>query len=132
MSSDNSNIVIQNNTKIQNEYHEDPMIPQILQIAKFEWETDDVYTISLKPGRNGNGFQFKPGQFNMVYVFGIGEAAISISSNPYKSGIIKHTIHKVGTCTSALSKLKKGDYIGLRGPFGSSWPVNEAIGKMYV
>lgn len=108
----------------------DPMVPQVLQINKINWETDDVYTIHLKPeGVNGSGFHFLPGQFNMLYVFGVGEAAISISSSPYKSSTIKHTIHKVGAVTSVLSKLKKGDYIGLRGPFGSSWPVKEAIGK---
>jgi NAD(P)H-flavin reductase len=65
----------------------------------------------------------------MLYVFGVGEAAISISSNPFKPATIKHTIHKVGTVTSALSKLKKGDYLGVRGPFGKGWPVREAIGK---
>jgi NAD(P)H-flavin reductase len=108
----------------------DPMTPQILQISKLEWETDDIYTIHLKPeGMNGKGFHFLPGQFNMLYVFGVGEAAISISSNPLKPATIKHTIHKVGTVTSILSGLKKGDYIGLRGPFGSSWPIKEAIGK---
>ena len=108
----------------------DPMIPQVLQIQKVIWETDDVYTIYLKPeGVNGNGYRFAPGQFNMLYVFGKGEAAISISSNPNKPATIKHTIHKVGTVTNALSKLKKGDYVGLRGPFGSSWPTQEAIGK---
>jgi NAD(P)H-flavin reductase len=65
----------------------------------------------------------------MIYVFGAGEAAISISSSPFKPKTLIHTIHKVGTVTSALSKYKKGDYIGIRGPFGSSWPVEAGIGK---
>lgn len=108
----------------------DPMVPDVLQIQKVIWETDDVYTITLQPeGKNGTSYCFSPGQFNMLYVYGLGESAISISSNPYKTSTLKHTIHKVGAVTNALSKLKKGDYIGFRGPFGSSWPTKEAIGK---
>lgn len=108
----------------------DPMMPQLVRINKLVWETEHVYTIYLTPNDEmESGFIFKPGQFNMLYVYGMGEAAISISSSPYKSKTLIHTIHKVGTVTSALSKYKKGDYIGLRGPFGSSWPVETAIGK---
>ncbi len=108
----------------------DPMMPQLVRISKLVWETEHVYTIYLTPNENmEGGFKFLPGQFNMLYVFGTGEAAISISSSPYKPHTLVHTIHKVGTVTSALSKLKKGDFVGLRGPFGSSWPVGTAIGK---
>lgn len=108
----------------------DPMMPQFVKINKLVWETEHVYTIYLSPNDEmENGFRFKPGQFNMVYVFGAGEAAISISSSPFKPKTLIHTIHKVGTVTSALSKYKKGDYIGIRGPFGSSWPVEAGIGK---
>lgn len=108
----------------------DPMMPQLVRINKLVWETEHVYTIYLSPNEEmEGGFRFKPGQFNMVYVFGVGEAAISISSSPYKPKTLVHTIHKVGTVTSALSKYKKGDYIGIRGPFGSSWPVEAGIGR---
>ncbi len=108
----------------------DPMMPQLVKINKLVWETEHVYTIYLSPNDEmESGFRFKPGQFNMVYVFGAGEAAISISSSPFKPKTLIHTIHKVGTVTSALSKYKKGDYIGIRGPFGSSWPVEAGIGK---
>ena len=108
----------------------DPMMPQVVRINKLVWETEHVYTIYLSPNDEmENGFRFKPGQYNMIYVFGAGEAAISISSSPFKPRTLIHTIHKVGTVTSALSKYKKGDYIGIRGPFGSSWPVEAGIGK---
>lgn len=108
----------------------DPMMPQLVKISKLVWETEHVYTIYLSPNENMNGgFKFQPGQFNMLYMFGTGEAAISISSSPFKHNTLIHTIHKVGTVTSAISMLKKGDYLGLRGPFGSSWPVGAAIGK---
>jgi len=108
----------------------DPMMPQIVRINNLVWETEHVYTIYLSPNDEmENCFRFKPGQFNMIYVFGAGEAAISISSSPFKPRTLIHTIHKVGTVTSALSKYKKGDYIGIRGPFGSSWPVEAGTGK---
>jgi NAD(P)H-flavin reductase len=108
----------------------DPMVPIPVRIQKLVWETDNVYTLYLKPKSElKSGFKFSPGQFNMLYAFGKGESAISISSNPYKANTIIHTIHRVGHVTTALSQLKKGDFIGLRGPFGSNWPLEEAIGK---
>jgi len=108
----------------------DPMIPHIIRINKNIWETEDTFTLYLKPtGESGGEFLFKPGQFNMIYVFGAGESAISISSSLHKPKTLVHTIRKVGTITTALSKLKAGDFIGLRGPFGRGWPIEEAIGK---
>jgi NAD(P)H-flavin reductase len=106
------------------------MVPSLATIRRVIWETDDTYTLLIDPPQmNGRPFSFKPGQFNMVYAFGVGESAISISSDPAKSNIIAHTIHRVGMATSALSRLKRGDTIGLRGPFGTAWPVEEAVGK---
>ncbi len=106
------------------------MVPTLATIRRVVWETDDTYTLLIDPPQmSGRPFSFKPGQFNMVYAFGVGESAISISSDPAKSNILAHTIHRVGTVTSALSRLKRGDTIGLRGPFGTAWPVEEAVGK---
>jgi len=107
----------------------DPMIPQMMSIKKIVWETDDTFTIQLESAAFANaGFSFLPGQFNMLYVFGMGEAAISISSDPAKPATLTHTIHRVGTVTNELSQMKRGDIIGLRGPFGSSWPIEKANG----
>ncbi|MEO8512442.1 MAG: FAD/NAD(P)-binding protein [Ignavibacteria bacterium] len=108
----------------------EPMIPEPVKVKKIFWETEDVFTIELvNENEEKKEFNFKPGQFNMLYAFGIGESAISISSDSLKKGSILHTIHKVGYVTNVLSKLKKGDIIGLRGPFGSSWPLEEIKGK---
>ncbi len=108
----------------------DPMMPRLVRISRLEWETEHVYAIHLSLNDETlRGFRFKPGQFNMIYVIGVGEAAISISSDPHNSKSLIHTIHKVGTVTSALSKYKKGDFVGIRGPFGRNWPVEEARGK---
>jgi NAD(P)H-flavin reductase len=101
-----------------------------MKITKISWETEDVFTIEVEPdGKLIKDFQFEPGQFNMLYGFGTGEAAISICSDSSVKSSFLHTIHKVGYVTGFLSRLKKGDVIGVRGPFGSRWPVAEAEGK---
>lgn len=106
------------------------MSPSFAEIRRVIWETDDTFTLLIDPpSNNSKGFSFAPGQFNMVYSFGIGESAISISSDPSKPNILAHTIHRVGIVTSALSKVKRGDLIGIRGPFGRGWPLEEAVGK---
>lgn len=109
----------------------DPMIPFPMKVEKFFWETEDVFSIQLAY-ESGDNFNFQPGQFNMLYAFGIGESAISISSDSSKKSSLIHTIHKIGYVTNQLSKLKKGDVIGVRGPFGKGWPVNEVTGKDVV
>jgi NAD(P)H-flavin reductase len=109
--------------------HVDPMFPERMLVKKFTWETDDTFTLLLEPwDSDRTEFNFLPGQFNMLYAFGVGEAAISISSDPSKLKTLGHTIDKKGTVTSALARMKRGDIIGVRGPFGSSWPVEKAKG----
>jgi NAD(P)H-flavin reductase len=107
----------------------DPMVPHLATIRRVVWETDDTYTITLDMDASAAGYTFKPGQFNMLYVFGVGEAAISISSDPAAPATLTHTIHRVGTVTSALAGHKRGDIIGLRGPYGSAWPLAPARGR---
>jgi NAD(P)H-flavin reductase len=74
-------------------------------------------------------YKFKPGQFNMLTVPGYGEAAISISSNMLDRDKIGHTIRMTGNLTNAISRLKLGDTVGIRGPYGSAWPIIESKGK---
>jgi NAD(P)H-flavin reductase len=65
----------------------------------------------------------------MVYIPGFGEAAISISSDSEDHSTLGHTIRFVGNVTRAVSRLKVGDVIGLRGPFGTVWPMQEIEGR---
>ncbi len=109
----------------------DVMIPEMLRISKARRDTRDVFTIELDVSARG-GFSFLPGQFNMLYPFGMGESAISISGDPARPEKLVHTIRAVGTVTKAMQELRKGDIIGVRGPFGRSWPVAEAQGKDLV
>lgn len=107
----------------------EPMVPHIFGVQQIRRETYDTFTLALKPVNHNEGFQFNPGQFNMIYVFGVGEVPISISGDPTDSSIIFHTTRMVGTVTNAMGKLKKGDSIGIRGPFGTHWPIERAEGK---
>lgn len=131
----------------------DPMLPKLFSVDRVKKETHDTFTLELFPQQeaskklkdkskkyievqnkdlNGNTlieFAFLPGQFNMLYVFGVGEAAISISGNPSDTRKLIHTVRAVGAVTKAMQKLKRGDVLGVRGPFGNSWPVDEAIGN---
>jgi len=107
----------------------DPMHVHPVAIRKMSWETDDTFSLQLDLREFGESFHFRPGQFNMLYVFGVGESAISICSDPAKPKSLVHTIHRVGTVTSALAHMKRGDVIGIRGPSGSFWPVDPAVGK---
>jgi len=109
-----------------------PMVPEPHRIVRVKKETHDAFTLETQPVRGKKHFEFQPGQFNMLYVFGVGEVPISISGDPAKPDVLLHTIRAVGTVTKHLKKLKKGDVIGVRGPFGSAWPVNEAEGSDVV
>ncbi|OGX37504.1 MAG: Ni/Fe hydrogenase subunit gamma [Omnitrophica WOR_2 bacterium RIFCSPHIGHO2_02_FULL_50_17] len=107
----------------------DPMVPSLYRVARFSRETHDTFTIVLRPQKAEKSFTFAPGQFNMLYMFGAGEVPVSISGNPLDKKTITHTIRAVGNVTQLMRQLKTGDRVGLRGPFGSRWPISEASGK---
>jgi NAD(P)H-flavin reductase len=96
-------------------------------------ETDDSSTFWTRwRGADGDGYRFAPGQFNMLYRFGVGEVPISISSDPSHPDHIAHTIRFVGRVTDTFRTLSAGDVLGVRGPFGSSWPLDRAVGRDLV
>jgi NAD(P)H-flavin reductase len=106
-----------------------PMIPEQYRVSRIRKETYDTFTLELEACRENGELLFKPGQFNMLYVFGTGEVPISISGNPGTPEKLVHTTRAVGTVTMAMRKLKRDDIIGVRGPYGTAWPVQEAEGK---
>ncbi len=107
----------------------DPMLPRSFRIVRFQQETAETFSIELKPVSGQKEFFFEPGQFNMLYVFGTGEIPISVSGDPTKPEVLIHTIRAVGNVTRSMNNLKVGDSIGVRGPFGASWPIKAAEGN---
>jgi NAD(P)H-flavin reductase len=105
----------------------DPLAPRLLRLSRTARETADVVTFDVQAD-HPDATQFKPGQFNMLYAFGVGEIPISVSGDPDARDRITHTIRAVGAVSSALTGLKAGDIVGFRGPFGVGWPVEEAVG----
>jgi NAD(P)H-flavin reductase len=103
----------------------DCLMPQPLPIARIRRESADVKTIGLAPASD---FPFTPGQFNMLYVFGLGEVAISLSGDPDDTSRIVHTVRAVGAVSTAITRLRRGMALGVRGPYGSCWPVAESEG----
>ncbi|MEZ4315322.1 MAG: FAD/NAD(P)-binding protein [Polyangiaceae bacterium] len=104
------------------------MVPRLLRVARVVRELPDTVTLHLDADPAG-GFRFAPGQFNMLYLFGAGEVPISISGDPASPGLLVHTIRAVGAVTRPLCDLKRGGTLGVRGPFGTSWPVEGALGR---
>lgn len=115
---------------INNKYN--PMFPRLFQLKRVIRETVDTFTIELQPCEEIDRFEFRPGQFNMVYIYGVGEVPISISGDPANQHIITHTTRAVGTVTKAMDKMQRGDTLGIRGPYGTPWPVANANGQDVV
>lgn len=110
----------------------DPMMTAPYRIRRVRRETADTFTLELEPVDAQARFHYAPGQFNMLYIFGVGEIPISISGNPAATTTLVHTTRAVGTVTKAMSKLKRGDVVGVRGPFGTPWPIEAAEGNDVV
>lgn len=105
-----------------------PMVPHHFCVRRIRRETHDIYTLELQPQNVPEELRFAPGQFNMLYVFGVGEVPISISGDPARPELLSHTVRAVGTVTEAICRLGPGGVLGVRGPYGTHWPVEEAVG----
>jgi NAD(P)H-flavin reductase len=108
----------------------DPMWPRPSSVRRFVRETADTFTLVLDPP--DGAFTFAPGQFDMLSLPGVGEVPISISGDPARPETVVHTIRAVGCVTRALQRLGPGATVGLRGPFGTAWPVERALGHDLV
>ena len=108
----------------------DPWLPIPRTVVQVRRETADVTTLTFD--MRAAPLAFLPGQFNMLFRPGLGEAAISISGDPSEPQRLVHTIRAVGPLTRALCALQAGDVVGVRGPYGSAWPIAEADGRDVV
>ncbi|MDP2028182.1 MAG: FAD/NAD(P)-binding protein [Thiobacillus sp.] len=93
-------------------------------------ESPTIFTLRLRLNDTAAqaAYRFAPGQFNMLYLVGVGEVPISIMSDPEDRDGIGHTIRALGRVTNGLAALQPGDSVGLRGPYGRGWPLQEVSG----
>lgn len=106
----------------------DPMLSHPYLVREVSKETSDTFTLRLVPNAEPNGSLFQPGQFSMLWVFGVGELPISISGNPAEHYQLIYTVRSVGQATNSLVTQSVGTAVGVRGPFGKGWPVDAARG----
>lgn len=108
-----------------------PWLAHAAKILEVRQEVPGVatYDLAFDDPQVAAHYHFAPGQFNMLYLPGFGESAISISSDPRERTTLSHTVRVAGNVTQALSRKQLGEQIGVRGPFGSSWPVRAYRGK---
>lgn len=108
----------------------DPMRPLIYRIASTVQETDATVTMTLQP-EGETVPEIAPGQFNMLWSWGLGEVPISVSA-AVRDGALVHTIRDVGGVTSVLCAKGPGEVVGVRGPFGRGWDMEAAKGRDLV
>lgn len=108
----------------------DPWRPVVMPVLSTVAETDDTVTLTLDA--SAHPVAFVPGQFTMLYAFGHGEVPISISGDPARPDRLVHTIRRVGKVTRPLVAAKPGTSLGVRGPYGRGWPLEEAEGDDVV
>lgn len=108
-----------------------PYLPMTAEVTERFDEAPGISTLRVRlvDDQQRNAYSFAPGQFNMLYVAGVGEVPISISSDPENPEFIDHTVRAVGRVTEPMVKLKPGDTLGLRGPYGMGWPMEQAKGR---
>jgi NAD(P)H-flavin reductase len=107
----------------------DPWLPLIYRVSEVEHENRDITTLVLVPDEEEAIEPLQPGQFSMLYAFGVGEIPISVSSVLRKPPQIIHTVQNVGEVSRTIFEAKEGDIFGVRGPFGPPWPTEMAKGK---
>lgn len=109
-----------------------PLHPYWAEIVKISPEAEGIatYWLRFEDPEIQARYHFLPGQFNMIYLPGYGESAISISSDAQADDrLVGHTVRFAGNVTQNIRHLKVGDMVGLRGPFGSAWPMKELEGQ---
>ncbi|MBO7393464.1 MAG: FAD/NAD(P)-binding protein [Abditibacteriota bacterium] len=108
-----------------------PYTPMLAKIEKITVETPDTKTFKVvfTDPEDAANFDYKPGQFQQVSVFGVGECTFCLTSSPTMKGYIEFSAKKVGVVTSALHEAEEGDIIGIRAPLGNHFPTDEWKGK---
>jgi len=91
-----------------------------------------LFQVALDDPEERERFTYRPGQFAFVSAFGVGEAPFCLTSTPLRGPVLEFAVNKIGTVTSALHRLGEGDVVGVRGPFGNWFPLDEMRGKHVI
>lgn len=105
------------------------LAPSPARVVAAREEGPDVITLAIETPL---ARALRPGQFNMLYAFGVGEVPISTSGDPAEAEVAVHTIRAVGAVTRALCAAGPGDVLGVRGPYGTPWPLAALAGAELV
>jgi NAD(P)H-flavin reductase len=106
-------------------------LPEPYRVAARRRETHDTVTLALEPAGEPAG-AFSPGQFAMLYAWGAGDVPISVSGGTGVDGRLVHTVRAVGAVTERIVATPEGGGLGVRGPYGTAWPVGAAEGRDVV
>jgi NAD(P)H-flavin reductase len=111
-----------------------PYLPYLARIEHIKQETPDTKTFQavLLDENAQRNFDYKPGQFQMVSVFGVGEAPFCFTSSPTRREYIEFSVKKMGVVTTTLHSMNEGDIVGIRGPFGNHFPYEEMEGENII
>lgn len=110
----------------------DPMVPRVVRVRRRVLDMPGTVTLEFESSDDTPLPRYRPGQFTMLYLFGIGEIPVSISGDSADPTRLVQTIRSVGAVSDAFTRLQPGDMIGLRGPFGTAWPTEELAGQDVV
>ncbi len=106
-----------------------PFLPNVASVVNVRQETNDIKTLTLRFKEQTLDFDFTPGQFVEVSIFGYGEVPLGLASSPTRRQTIEISVKRMGMVTTEIHKLTPGDTIGVRGPYGNGWPVERLRGK---
>ncbi len=109
---------------------ENPYLPADWEVVDLREEIPGVFFMALvpPPGKNPVRFpEYRPGQFFEISVPGVGEAPLSVSSTPTRPGVLEICFRQMGRVTGALARLRPGQRVGLRGPLGNGYPMEERV-----
>lgn len=104
------------------------------RIVDVRIEAESIYTYVMRfiDPEVRKAYRFLPGQFNMLYTYGVGEVPISIVSDPADPTRLEHAIRTAGRVTGVMTQWKVGDIVGVRGPYGNGWPMEAARGREVI
>ena len=113
-----------------------PYLPSLMRIDRIVVETEDrnikTFALSFANGEDEAEFDYVPGQFAELSVLGKGEAPFGMASSPTQAGCLEFSVNRIGVMTTALHNMEPGEIVGVRGPLGNGYPVEQLKGRNIV